>query len=81
VTTKKVAVAKGKFGPDFMQAKTKHKDSPETAATAKAEMNFERARCLRFAVDFKIDQDIRAGKISDWGNVRVDGPCGKYKTK
>lgn len=46
----------------------------EAAAYAKAEANKRRAFCLRWLVDFKAERDIRAGAISDYGNVRLVEP-------
>lgn len=46
----------------------------EAAAYAKAEANKRRAFCLTYLVDWKAERDIRAGSISDLGNVREAEP-------
>ena len=47
----------------------------ETAAANYAKAAAARAECLRGAVNQKIASDVHGGEITDWGNVRTDGPC------
>ncbi len=50
-------------------------DTEEKAAQFKAEMNAQRADCLRQAVDFKMNIDEMRGEITDWGNVITAPIC------
>lgn len=48
----------------------------EVVALAFASVNADRVRCLREAVDAKVEYDIDLHKITDQGNVLREGLCG-----
>jgi hypothetical protein len=76
----KPVIAKAK-APIKLSIKKPTVDNAEAAATAKAAKNAERIKCLNAVVDYKIDRDIEAGEIRDWGNAITAKTCRPYMTQ
>lgn len=52
------------------------KNYPNAQGKDWAELAAARAKCLNDLVDWKIAEDIKVGKIRDFGNVREVPDCG-----
>jgi hypothetical protein len=76
----KPVISKAKSAPKFTKPGSKV-DNAEAAALAKAAKNAERIKCLNAVVDYKIDRDIEAGEIRDWGSAITAKTCRPYMTQ